>query len=272
MPRLLTEQQCREFAERGIVFPLRALSESEAAVFRGECDDLERRLGGKPRTIEVRQMHLHFRWAYELATHPRVLDAVEDLLGSNLLVWATELFAKHPSDRSRAVGWHRDRRYLGFQGGQSATAWIAINHSTKSNGCMRALPRHLEQNGDDERVAEGDDERLLDVTLRSGEMSLHDAEVLHGSSANLSQDKRIGFVVRYVTPDARPKTGRSPTMLVRGEDPYEHFPPAPPPTTADAEAALTAMRQSAAHHLNLMLENIRQSKQDGAAIAAAAEP
>lgn len=272
MARHLTDREQQEFANQGIVFPVEVLSESEVGAFRDECEDLERRLGGKPRTIEVRQMHLHFRWAYELAAHPRVLDAVEDLLGPNLLVWATELFAKHPSDTSRAVGWHRDRRYLGFEGGRSVTAWIAINHSTTLNGCMRALPRNLEQAGDDERVAAGDDSRMIDVTLRSGEMSLHDADVLHGSAANLSQHKRIGFVVRYVTPEARPKTDRSPTMLVRGEDMYEHFSSVAPPVQLDADAALTAMRQSAAHHLNLMLENIRQSKADGAAIAATPEP
>ena len=26
------------------------------------------------------EVHLHFPWAYELATHPRILDAIEDLL------------------------------------------------------------------------------------------------------------------------------------------------------------------------------------------------
>jgi hypothetical protein len=53
------------------------------------CDELELRLGGKPRTVEVRQMHLHMPWAFELVTQPRILDAVEELLGANLLVWAT---------------------------------------------------------------------------------------------------------------------------------------------------------------------------------------
>lgn len=274
MPGFLTQVQRRAFADSGIVFPLGLLSQAETTRYRGECDDLERLLGGKPRTIEVRQMHLHFGWAYELASHPRVLDAVEDLLGPDLLVWATELFAKHPSDTSVAVGWHRDRRYLGFLGGQSVTAWIALSASTPANGCMRALPRHCEQ-GDDERVETGDvgagddDPRRIDITLRAGEISLHDADVLHGSAANRSQIKRIGFVVRYVTPDARPKMGRPPTMLVRGTDRHGHFLAASPPTESDADAALAAMRQSAAHHLQTVLENIRPSKREAPVVAAA---
>jgi hypothetical protein len=94
----LTSADCRRFQEQGIVFPLRVLSTAEADYYRQECDALETRLGGRPRTIDVRQMHLHFRWAHALATLPSVLDSVEDLLGPNLLVTATELFAKHPQE------------------------------------------------------------------------------------------------------------------------------------------------------------------------------
>src|ERR671934_2538982 len=123
MPRQLTEAQQRGYHREGLAFPLPVLSPPETRRFRLACDGLEARLGGKPLTVEVRQMHLHFRWAYELATHPRVLDAVEDLLGPDLLVWATELFAKHPRDAAVSIGWHRDRPYMGFAG-ETVTAWI----------------------------------------------------------------------------------------------------------------------------------------------------
>src|SRR5688572_20976659 len=92
----LTTDQQQRFWEEGVVFPIRVFSADEALAYRRECDVLESRLGGRPRTVEVRQMHLHFPWAYRLASQPRVLDAVQDLLGPDLLIWATELFAKHP--------------------------------------------------------------------------------------------------------------------------------------------------------------------------------
>src|SRR5437763_9421203 len=129
MTRLLSEAERGRYDRDGIVFPIPVLSLDEAGQYRRACADLETRLGGKPRTIEVRQMHLHFRWALELATHPRVLDAVEDLLGSDLLLWSTELFAKHPNDPFVAIHWHRDRPYMGFRGGNSTTAWIALGPS-----------------------------------------------------------------------------------------------------------------------------------------------
>src|SRR5207249_7027213 len=136
MPRRLTEAEQRRYERDGLVFPLPVLSPSEVGRFRAACDELEGHLGGKPRTIEVRQMHLHFPWAHELATHPAVLDAVEDLLGPDLLVWATELFAKHPQDPGVLIAWHRDLPYLGLTSGASTTAWVALSPSTPANGCL----------------------------------------------------------------------------------------------------------------------------------------
>src|SRR5262249_50698551 len=151
-------------------------------------------------TIEVRQMHLHFGWAYALATHPRVLDAVEDLLGPDLLVWATELFAKHPHDPAVSIGWHRDRPYMGLDPRRATTARIALGDSTPANGCMRAVPGpgRRENRPPGEGQGGGVDEgEVVDVTLRAGEMSLHDADILHGSGPNRSGQKRVGFVVRF---------------------------------------------------------------------------
>src|SRR5262245_59399866 len=110
----LTAAQRRRYERDGILFPLRVLSTVEAQAYRTACDELELLLGGKPRTIDVRQMHLHFSWAYALATQPSILDAVESLLGPNLLIWATELFAKHASDSTVSVGWHQDVTYMRF--------------------------------------------------------------------------------------------------------------------------------------------------------------
>src|SRR5688500_17763271 len=142
---LFGESDVRRYRADGFVFGFPVLTASETAAYRAACDELEAALGGKPRTVQVRQMHLHLRWAFELASHPRVLDAVESVLGPDLLVWATELFAKHPRDPAVAVGWHRDAPYLGLAAGRHTTAWIALADSTPGNGCMRARPRTAKQ-------------------------------------------------------------------------------------------------------------------------------
>jgi Phytanoyl-CoA dioxygenase (PhyH) len=260
MTRLLSCAQLGEYRREGVVFPLFALSAVEAARCRSACDELETRLGGKPRTVEVRQMHLHFPWAYELATQPRILDAAEDVLGPNLLIWTTELFAKHPQDARVAIGWHRDEPYMGFDGGQTTTAWIALTDSTAANGCMRVVPasRDVSRAGVNGRPPQ-DPTGALDVVLRAGEMSLHDVHVLHGSSPNLSREKRVGFVVRFVTPESRPRHGRPPAILVRGEDRHGHFALIEPPRDTDIDTAITRLKESAGRHLDAMLHNLRHA-------------
>ena len=135
--KLLTTEQKLSFVAEGVAFPIRVLSASDADLYRSACDTLEISLGGRPRTVEVRQMHLHFAWAYQLASHPRILDAVQDLLGPNLLIWATELFAKHPQDAAVSIAWHRDGAYMGLDAERTLTAWLALTDSTAENGGMR---------------------------------------------------------------------------------------------------------------------------------------
>jgi non-haem Fe2+, alpha-ketoglutarate-dependent halogenase len=258
MPRLLTEAQRHRYRQDGLVFPLRVLSPEQARMYRLACDELEAQLGGKPRTVEVRQMHLHFRWAYELATHPRVLDAVEDVLGPDLLIWATELFAKHPQDTAVSINWHRDRSYMGLTG-ETTTAWVALSTSSAANGCMRAVPGPARREARPGRqgVVEVDEREVVDVLLEAGEMSLHDAEILHGSSPNRSEEKRVGFVIRFVTPQTRPLGGRPLVILARGSDRHQHFHLVEPPAEG-SERALAGMKESAERHLEAMLQNLRR--------------
>lgn len=259
MTRLLSEAQKLRYEQDGILFPVRVLSPEEALGYRAACDALEVQLGGKPRTIEVRQMHLHFPWACALATHARVLDAVEDLLGPNLLVWATELFAKHAHDPALSIGWHRDRPYMGFDPHSAVTAWVALGDSTVANGCMRAAPGPSRFQGGVGRRIEVNEARAIDVVLAAGEMSLHDVEIPHGSGPNCSGEKRVGFAIRYVTPEARPPNGRPPAVLARGHDGHDHFQLVEPPTEKDAERALAEMKASAARHLETMLQNLKRA-------------
>lgn len=267
--KLLTPFDERRYQEHGIVYPIRVLTSDEADYFRRGCDELERQLGGRPRTVEVRQMHLHLPWAYQLATHPKVLDAVEDVLGGDLLVWATELFAKHPHDAAVAIGWHRDRTYMEFDPSLTVTAWIALSPCTAENGCLRAVlePQRREaaswevranKSGENRRPDVPDD-AIRPVLLAAGEMSMHDVHVLHGSGPNRSAEKRVGFAIRYITPAAVPHGERPPAVLARGQDRYNHFQLTDPPLEAATEVALARMKHSALRHLDATLQNVKSA-------------
>jgi non-haem Fe2+, alpha-ketoglutarate-dependent halogenase len=262
--RILSPAEQSRYEQDGIVFPIPVLSPGEVGFFRQACDELERELGGRPRTVEVRQMHLHFPWAHALATHPRVLDAVEDVLGSNLVIWATELFAKHPRDAAVSIGWHRDRTYLEFDPQHTTTAWVALGNCTQDNGCMCVLPERQRQASEPRRGggrASGQPavppEAILPVVLQAGQMSLHDVHILHGSGPNLSGEKRVGVAIRFVTPQAQPREAHAPAILARGQDDYGHFCLVHPPAEADYQEALLAMRHSARRHLEITLENVK---------------
>jgi hypothetical protein len=267
VPKVLTPQQQLSFANSGIAFPVKVLSAEEADSYRSRCDALEDSLGGNPKTIEVRQMHLHFAWAYRLASSPVLLDAVEDLLGPNLLIWATEIFAKHPRDTAVSIAWHRDGPYMGLDADRTLTAWLALTHSSPDNGGMQVAYEtdrkeclHLESKVG--RVAgrrheEPPAEKVYHVQLLPGEMSLHDVHVLHGSGPNRSSQKRVGFAIRFTTPDARPANGRPPGLLVRGNDRYGYFDLQPPPGEDDAASALHDMQSSARRHLDATLKNLK---------------
>jgi hypothetical protein len=266
MSCLLTDDHRRRYREDGLVFPIQVLMPEEAQIYRRACDDLEASLGGRPRTIDVRQMHLHFPWAYALATHPRVLDAVEDLLGPDLLVWTTELFAKHPHDGSVSIGWHRDRPYMGFDSATTTTAWIALGESSPANGCMRAVPGPGRRNSTAPArpggriVPEVDEKAAVDVVLAAGEMSLHDADIPHGSGPNRSDQKRVGFAIRYVTPASRPRGDRPTVVVARGHAAGDQFRVVDPPDTSDSHCQLAALKASAADHLEAVLQNLRRTE------------
>jgi ectoine hydroxylase-related dioxygenase (phytanoyl-CoA dioxygenase family) len=271
---VLSEEQGSRFSRDGILFPITVLTRAEARRFRDAANQLEDQLGGKPRTVEVRQMHLHFPWAFELATHPRVLDAVADLVGPTVLIWATELFAKHPQDPSVSIAWHRDRPYMGFASGSVVTAWIALEDSTPENGCMRAVPRSRESLDDPGDTPSGSlpaakqeclpqdklvSDRAVDIVLPAGAMSLHDPDILHGSGPNLSPQKRIGFVVRFVSAAARPVQGRPRVLRARGHEQCPQF-DLIEPRFAAPDQALGGLRLSATEHFDAVLHNLQHAR------------
>jgi hypothetical protein len=250
-----------EYRRYGVAFPIPVLDANVAAQYRAQCDELERLLGGAPRTVDVRQMHLHFRWAYELCVSPRVLDAVESVLGPNLLVWATELFAKRARDPNLFIAWHRDRTYMGFDPRTTVTAWIALAPSHTENGCLQVVldeRRRERPRGVKDAKGPEPSDRVIPVVLAPGEMSLHDADVHHGSGPNLSGEKRVGFAVRFITPEARALSGRPRVLLARGTNASDHFEIAEPPDESAPEAAIHGLRESARCHLDAMLANLKE--------------
>ena len=247
----LSDAAVRRYHELGYHCPVPALDDDETARFRRSFDQYlahhsERLRGLLPReqTDVFLQTHTFLRWVYRLAAHPKVLDAVESILGPNVLIWGSRWFPKQPGDRSY-VAWHQDATYWGLDPPNLVTAWIALTESTRANGCLRVVPgTHLdplrpqrETNDPDNALSRGqeiavevDESQAVDLQLQSGELSLHHVGIVHSSQANSSNKPRIGIAVRYLSPDVRQDgSERQFAILARGKDRYGHFELIDPP-------------------------------------------
>ena len=214
-----------QYRRDGFLAPVPVLSSAEAATYRKALDDLESAIGRRSRFPDI---HIHFPWAFDLASHPAVLDLVEDILGPDVVAWGS-LILKKPPDNESMVPWHQDGAYRpGIRPGTSLSAWIALSDSRAEHGCLRVVPgshRALLRHGEVERrstmlnrgreiVEAIREEDAVDVELRAGEMSLHDLNTIHSSAPNHSTGDRIGFIVRYAIPQSAPPAG--PSVVVRG--------------------------------------------------------
>ncbi len=244
MLKSLSREQVGQYERDGVLFPIPVLSAKEVSTFRTAFEQLETSLGGNQRYVPW--THLYFRWAYDLATHPVLLDAAEDILGRDIQIYGTLILCKYPQDSSR-VDWHQD-------GSHSASAWVALSDSSVESGCMRVIPTshrngrfphaksHREDNVVTQELQIDVDESLAeDVLLRAGEMSLHHNNIIHGSRPNRSDTKRIGFIVRFITPKFEKSVG--PIIHARGRVGCHRFNLLEQPPTASIEENIPAWRE-----------------------------
>ena len=244
--KVLTAAQTEAFDRLGYHFPLRAFSPAEIAAYRQHLEAFEAAHGGRLGGQLRNKPHLLFTWADALVHHERILDAVEDVIGPNILCWASGFFHK-PARHPGFVSWHQDSTYWGLSEPDVVTVWVAFSDSVPDNGCMRVIPGthlmdqlpHKDTFAEHNLLTRGQEVQVVvdpslavDVVLQPGEFSLHHVRLVHGSEPNGSERRRIGFAVRYVPTYVRQVAGpRDSAMLVRGEDRHGHFEPEPRPVS-----------------------------------------
>jgi ectoine hydroxylase-related dioxygenase (phytanoyl-CoA dioxygenase family) len=235
----LTEQQVEQYRRDGFLCPIDVLTPEEAAAHRAALEGMEARYGadGLPRPINQYfrvNAHVVSEAARNAALDPRILDAVESILGPDLLIWGAEYFIKEPHT-TKIVSWHQDLTYWGMDGtDHEVTAWLALSPATAGSGCMRFVPGshkqaivpHTDTFAEDNLLSRGqevavevDEGDAVVAALQPGQMSLHHGRLFHASGPNVTGDRRIGFVVRYIRPDTpKMREGRDFAMLARGAD------------------------------------------------------
>ena len=240
----------------GFLSPITLMSEAEALQHRRALEAAEARLG--PLHYRVKPYFL-FASANELGRHPRLLDAVEALIGPDILLWDSAYVIKEPGN-NKQVSWHQDLAYWGLSSDQVVTAWVALSPATLESGCMQFWPGshrngkmvHRDTYAEDNILHRGQtldveipEEEVVAAVLRPGQASLHGGWLMHGSAPNRSDDRRIGLTLQYLAPSVKQLfTDREGATLVRGEDRFGHFQPEPAFTT-DFDPALIAHQAEA---------------------------
>jgi non-haem Fe2+, alpha-ketoglutarate-dependent halogenase len=255
MSKLLTSSQIEHYHTYGYIAPIRVMPEEQALLLRARLEEFERtHAAGKG--LLRHKPHLLFEWLAELVRREKILDAVEDLYGENLLCWSSNFFIKDGNDPTY-ISWHQDSTYWGLSKPDVVTAWIALSESNKSNGAMEVVPgthlldqiphkdtfaRNNALTRGQEVAVEVDQSKAVAIELLPGEMSLHHVRIIHGSPPNSSANRRIGFAIRYIPTEVRQLEGDDSATLVRGVDNFQTFQHEPRPTR-DLDPEAIALHQ-----------------------------
>lgn len=239
----MTPEQLQFFKEYGYLTAVPVHDEAKVVEIRRAFDELEACEGKDNCEIGLQGRHLDVRFVWEMATHPKILDCIEALMGHDIMVLGTHFFCKYPATTEKFVAWHQDVTYWGLEPPDALTAWYAVDDSDGKNGCMRVIPgshrQGITQHGKSARSgnllsinqevqSEVNENDAVNLVLKAGQISIHHGHLIHGSNPNRSNRRRCGLTIRYCSPTVKPIRSNSvgkpwPAVLARGEDRCRNF-------------------------------------------------
>ena len=156
----------------------------------------------------------NYNYFLKLAHTKEIIDMISQVLGENIILWGGQIFSK-PAYNGMKVPMHQDSHYWPITPMSTCSVWIAADKATKLNGCLSVIPgshrdklyKH-EINDNKTTLNAGINEKKLEdknkdyIALKPGQISLHDANLVHGSEKNNSKNRRAGIVFRYMSSDS----------------------------------------------------------------------
>jgi non-haem Fe2+, alpha-ketoglutarate-dependent halogenase len=253
---MLSAEQVERYRWDGYLFPLPALSAGQLREHNDGLFRFEAWLGQTLTTADKKWRsagYVFLPWVDRLARHPGILDAVESVIGPDILVYTSTFFIKEAQSPTFAA-WHQDATYFGLDPREHVTAWVALTEASAEAGCMEVIssqgkPRQLRHaalglehsiNGGGQAIVEPFDEYgAVVMALHAGEFSLHHTLARHRSAPNRAAHRRIGLGISYIPAHVRTLgSARLFARLVRGRDSGGHFDLLPAPQTEFEPTAL----------------------------------
>ena len=259
MPRVLSEEAIAQYRREGYYFPVSILDAGEVAACRQNLEAFESSQGHPMQGAQRSKSHLLFTWIDDLMRRDQILDAVEDVIGPDILCWNTIFWIKE-AHTDTFVSWHQDLRYWGLDRGDMVTVWLALSPATAETGCMRVLPgshvgdllphsdeyqKHNMLPRGQEISVEVDESKAVAMPLQPGCASFHNGRLAHAAGPIQSTERRIGISFHYMPTSTDQVIGEwDSAALVRGEDVFGHFVLAPQPNQ-DFDPELVEFHQKA---------------------------
>ena len=232
----LNGKQLKDYNDNGFVSPINVLSLEEAAEIKKEIEYIEKKWPNELIGLGRNNVHYISPIFDQVCHNFKILDAVESIIGKDILVGGTTLFIKDP-DKKGFVSWHQDAKYIGFEPYNWVTAWLAITDANEENGCMRMwsgshkekIKDHKDTYDENNLLTRGQTvqnvpiEKTTPNILKAGQLSLHHPMIVHGSGANKSNQRRIGFVIQsYIGANVDQVLGKIFVQQARGEDAFKY--------------------------------------------------
>jgi non-haem Fe2+, alpha-ketoglutarate-dependent halogenase len=129
----LSKEQVEHFRREGYAYPFDAISKDEAASYVAKLESYDAMLGEEAQKQLKIKAHVASPWLIDLARNPKILDAVESVIGPDILLFGASVFAKKPRD-TRFVSWHQDAAYYGLDPQEEVTCWLGLTDADMENG------------------------------------------------------------------------------------------------------------------------------------------
>ena len=229
--KILTKEQLEKYNDEGFISPIRVISETDALFIKTQLEEVEAKYPEEINSESRNNLHLSFSFLDALAHNRIIVDAMEDIIGPDIALWASVMFIKEPSSK-HYVSWHQDGTYMGLDSVDFPTPWIALSPSNRETGCMTMISgsHKLEIQSHEDTYAKNNiltrgqaisdvkENKAVDLILKPGEMSIHHGAIIHGSQPNNSSQRRIGFSLQsYIPPAIKQIVGRNIWTHIRGK-------------------------------------------------------
>ena len=207
---MLSESQINKYQEDGYLIPNFRLSKRTLNEIKSAHAQLIER---HPEYVDYCPAILpHDRSFVKFACNNGILNMVAQIIGEDIALWNSSFFAK-PARVGSTTPWHQDGEYWPMRPLATCTVWIAVDDSTKNNGCLRVIRgshkqmrvrKHVTNDApglalnEELPSSEVDQNKAVDLILEAGQISLHDVFLVHGSEPNRSANSRRGLTLRFM--------------------------------------------------------------------------